>query len=215
VNARFSCLFCNFEKNTNAGALIKDGFNHFFGWSNFPADGVQLFGVNSDPPAGANFSNVQVTLIGNVFGSNLTRDAQFSVNQHTGVIYPQATASSGFTLLDSSSNVVLFDIAANALKLPSTTLGNTISGNGSDLSIQQRSGGTNIVNFTNSSGIAKASVDPNGKLTTGSGGLSINSGTALTGQVGSGTSVATNTSVQTYEFGCTGDSDGIKHDSSQ
>jgi hypothetical protein len=117
VSARFGCIFCNFENNTNAGVLIKDGYGHAILFSGFPADAHQRFGINVDPPPDAGFATNQILIIGNNFGANVVRDIEFSANLHVGFVGPQATNQTSYSYFDPSAAAVVFDVFSGTARM--------------------------------------------------------------------------------------------------
>lgn len=115
--AQFNCNGCNFEKNSNAGVLISDGYGHYISNSTFIGDGVQLYGIYVNPPAAANFVSNQITLAGNNFSSNVTKDILFTANLHVGIVYTQALNLAAYTYQDNSGNAILLDASAGTLTL--------------------------------------------------------------------------------------------------
>lgn len=112
VNARFSSFSSSYESNTTAGILIKDGFGHSIIGNQFPGDSVQLFGIELDPPSGANFVQNQMVAIGNNFQSNVTNDIKLTANTHLAFIGPQA-----------QNNYSYSDASAVGIRLDNDSLG--------------------------------------------------------------------------------------------
>lgn len=175
--------FIDFNPTANA-ASTKDIRDNIFELS----AGVSVSQAALFWQAGANKSPIVIE--GNSFGSFSTAifNGASAIEISAGTTSARVANNSCFTNSGTLTNCVKIDSGATGVIVQGTT----VSGTGT-ITNTVNDAGTNTVCM--GAGCAAA-------ITTGQ--IKVGSGTIFTGSVGSGTSIASNTAVQTFEFACTG-----------